>query len=515
MTSLLTSSLPAVRYGAQQPRVLNVPQGIVRTLGGEVADFMEMVGKPLLPWQRQVCDVAFALRSDGKWAAYEVAVWLARQNGKGVITEAQELFGAYMLRERKIIHSAHLFDTSREAFLRLVEIIEGSDWLRARTRKPIVARGSEAIPLTREAGGGEIKFKARTQHGARGFSGDRIVLDEAYALTVSQFKAMSPTLATIPNVQITYTSSPPDEKTGPMPEDAMAPSIRKRGLLGTDPRLASFEWSPNEGADPTDVDEWYRNNPSLGYLIDEEFLENQCRIFVAAGKREGFATEHLGAWPVEGGPQWQVVSERHWTNATDATSAMQDPVAFAVYLTPDREWGCIAAAGAREDADLCVEIVAQEPRSDWIPARVVELVRKWQPCMLVIDSAGAGANLTVEVRKALDEAAETDPTVEIDITEMNTTDVRKAYGMFVDALTRPEAADREGVDGVPWRLWHRGDARLTAAAKGAMTRTVGREGTTWDTLEMTVDGSPLVAATNAVWAYVTRPWQMVPMVAHR
>src|SRR5258705_200927 len=82
---------------------------------------------------------------------------LARQNGKGYITEAQELFGAYMLREKKIVHSAHLFDTSREAFNRLCEIIENCDWLRKRTLKPLRGKGNEAIPLTRAAGGGVIE----------------------------------------------------------------------------------------------------------------------------------------------------------------------------------------------------------------------------------------------------------------------------------------------------------------------------------------------------------------------
>mgnify|MGYP000911873584 CR=1 FL=1 len=73
---------------------------------------MAMVGKPLLPWQHEVIRGAMGLTAMGKWAAYEVALWLARQNGKGVVTETQELFGAYMLREKKIVHSAHLFDTS-------------------------------------------------------------------------------------------------------------------------------------------------------------------------------------------------------------------------------------------------------------------------------------------------------------------------------------------------------------------------------------------------------------------
>jgi len=222
---------------------------------------MEMVGKPLLPWQRSVIYDAMGLTAAGKWAAYEVAVWVARQNGKGVITETQELFGAYMLRERTIVHSAHLFDTSQKAFNRTVEIIEGSDWLTKRTAKIINGKGSEAIKLTPAAGGGSIEFKARTLHGARGLTGERVTLDEAYALTTGHYQAMSPIMATLPNPQITYTSSPPDDKTGMMPEDALAPSIRLRGLRGGDPGLASFEWSPPPDFDINDIEVRYLTNP--------------------------------------------------------------------------------------------------------------------------------------------------------------------------------------------------------------------------------------------------------------
>lgn len=482
---------------------------------------MRMVGKPLLPWQEQICDVAFALRADGKWAAYEVAIWVARQNGKGVVTEAQELFGAYMLREKKIIHSAHLFDTSREAFLRLVEIIEGSDWLRARTKKPIVARGSEAIPLTRAAGGGEIKFKARTEHGARGFSGDRIILDEAYALTVGHFKAMSPTLATIPNAQITYTSSPPDEKTGPMPEDAMAPSIRKRGQDGGDPRLASFEWSPREGSKPGDIDEWYACNPSLGYLIDEEYLESQFRIFDAAGKADGFTTEHLGGWPSDIGKKWQVISKDDWLDLLDEASTAKDPLVFAIDTTPERSFSSIAAVGARPDGDLHGEVVDHSEGTSWVTARAVELNARWKPARWVVDAGGAAGFLIPALTAA-----------GLVVESMTSRQVGQAYGMFRSASSSEERGEVQesapALTGEPAealtealvvpklkvRLGRHGGA-LAAAVEGAATRRVG-DGTTWDRKSTSTVISPLVALTNAVFGFVTRepdPGPREPLVA--
>lgn len=482
------SSRLDVRRGAQTPRVENVPQGIVTTLGPKVTDFMRMVGAPLLPWQSHVIDAAFGVRADGKWAAYEVAVWCARQNGKGRITEAQELFGAYILREKKIIHSAHEFDTAGEAFDRLVEIIEGSEWLQKRTAKIVRGKGSEGIELTRAMGGGEIRFKARTEHGARGFSGDRIILDEAYALTVAHFKAMSPTLATIPNCQITYTSSPPDEKTGPMPEDAMAPSIRARGLTGVEPRLASFEWSPAEGAKPGAVDAWYACNPSLGYLIDEEFLENQFRIFEAAGKVDGFATEHLGLWPERDTPEWTVFKRGEWFDAKDPESAAQDPVSFAIVTSEDLGWSTVCVAGVRPDGLHHIEVAERQAGTSWVVPWVTERVATWRPCRTVVNKSTPAGQFIA----ALEQAG-------VEVTTISTTDAAAASGALLTAVESGTVR-------------HRGQGSLNVSAARASKRQVAK---TWE-LALTsgsTDVSPIAGCAYALWGYTSRPTGAQPFFA--
>lgn len=430
---------------------------------------MRMVGAPLLPWQQHVMDVAFGVRADGKWAAYEVAIWVARQNGKGRCTEAQELFGAYILREKMIIHSAHEFDTAGEAFDRLVEIIENCDWLRQRTAKIVRGKGSEGIELTRSAGGGQIRFKARTAHSARGFTGDRIILDEAYALTVAHYKAMSPTLATIPNPQITYTSSPPDEKTGPMPEDALTPSIRRRGLSGTEPRLASFEWSPpSRTADPSDVDLWYACNPSLGYLIDEEYLADQFRIFEAAGKPMEFAVEHLGLWPDEGGAAWLAIDRDAWA----AAEGQFDPpssVALCITVSPDRQWANICAAGSIGDGKYGIAVLDRREGTGWLVPRLFERVRSLNPVAVLINRSGPEGSLWAEVSEAnLAEHGKPGGTT-VELVPVGPQSVAAADEALWDGVCGPQSTDPETgriID--PRVVKHLGQPQLTAAAAAAV-----------------------------------------------
>jgi hypothetical protein len=91
-------------------------------------------------------------RPDGKWAAFEVGLNVPRQNGKGSILEARELAGLFLLGERLIIHSAHEFATSLEAFQRLLALIEGTPDLSRRVKRVSRAHGEEGIELTNGSG---------------------------------------------------------------------------------------------------------------------------------------------------------------------------------------------------------------------------------------------------------------------------------------------------------------------------------------------------------------------------
>ncbi len=457
---------------------------------------MAEVGKPLMPWQRAILRDIFGRRPDGSFASFEVGLFVARQNGKGVIIEAMELYALYMLREEQIVHSAHLFSTSQKSFQRLKGLIEGSDWLRKRTMKPREAHGSEGFKLIPSMGGGVLDYKARTKHAARGFTGNRVVLDEAYSLEAPDMSAMTPTLLSIPNAQLCYFSSPPDESTGPMPENAFLPSVRKRGKAGKG-RITYWEWSPPKGADLASPATHAAVNPSYGYLISAEAVSDQYTIYEGADRLANFATEMCGAWPDDEAAQWQVIPEKRWRAAAAAEEVDHDPVVLALDVTLDRRHSCIAVAGGRPDGDVGVGIVEHAAGTDWTVSRVVREVGNLKPVRLVINAAGAAASVIPEIEAALVAA-----NLDVEVVTPNARDEAAAYGMVHDALTRPEHAE-------PWRLWHRDDLRLTAAVAAARTRKVGNEGTTWDWLE-SVDMSPLKAVTHAVWGYVTRP--VVPEV---
>lgn len=105
------------------PRIMHAPAG-PSSAGREAVDLAKLAGLVLDDWQALVLEHSLTERTDGRWAAFEVGLNVPRQNGKGSVLEARELAGLFLLGERLIIHSAHQFDTSLEAFRRLLFLIE-------------------------------------------------------------------------------------------------------------------------------------------------------------------------------------------------------------------------------------------------------------------------------------------------------------------------------------------------------------------------------------------------------
>lgn len=139
-----------------------------------------------------------------KYAALEFGLVVARQNGKGSLLEARELAGLYLLGERLIVHSAHQFDTSLEAFSRILVLIESTPDLDREVMRVSRSHGEEGIELK---SGQRLRFRTRTRGGGRGFTGDCLILDEAMYLGPQIMAALLPTLSARPNPQIIYTGS--------------------------------------------------------------------------------------------------------------------------------------------------------------------------------------------------------------------------------------------------------------------------------------------------------------------
>lgn len=226
MTLLSASEAAGRVVGHQRPSHLWVPP-YDSSWGPGAVELAARAGLVADPWQELVAEGSMGVRADGKWAAFEVGLLVPRQNGKGGVLEIRELASLFLLPDKLVIHSAHEFKTSLEAFRRMLRLIEGCPDLDRLVRRVSRSHGEEGIELK---DGSRIQYSTRTAAGGRGLTGDLVVLDEAMKLAQAVMNALMPTLRAVPNPQIWYTGSAVDQTE--MDHGLVFAGVRKRGMAG-------------------------------------------------------------------------------------------------------------------------------------------------------------------------------------------------------------------------------------------------------------------------------------------
>jgi hypothetical protein len=459
--------------GAQRPRICSIPP-FVSSAGAEAVDLAASAGLVLDPWQAWLLEQALGEKPNGRWSAFEVGLIVSRQNGKGSILEARELAGLFLLGEQLILHSAHEFKTAQEAFRRIKFLIESAPHLDREVMRVRTSHGEEGIELRN---GARLRFVARSTGSGRGFTGDCVILDEAFNLDDTAMSALLPTLSARPNPQLWYTSSAGTEMS------VQLGRVRRRGVKGTDPGLAFFEWSVPDDTDPeayADPDLWAAANPALGIRISVEHIARERAAMSAAA----FGQERLGVGSYPSDEDgWAVISEKAWRAVLDPDSAPVEPFAFALDTMPGRAFSSIGLAGRRDDGGLHVEVAAHGRGTGWTVPWLVERCERWSPCAVVVDPNSPAGSLIPDLEAA-----------GIEVLKPSGRDLGQACGAFFDAV--------QPAEGVAI-LRHRDDPRLDAALAGARRRDLGDGAWTWSRRATSVDISPLVAVTLAAWGHAS------------
>lgn len=452
------------------PRIAVTPDGDAGAASDAVA-VAASVGLDLDPWQRYVLEHAMRQRSDGRWAAFEFALVVPRQNGKNVVLEARELAGLFILGERLLIHTAHEYKAAREAFLRMVGLLRESElWPLCKVR---TANGEESIETTL---GTRLRYLARSAGSGRGFSADFAAFDEAFALRHEQTAAVIPTMAARPNPQVWYTSS-----TGNDMSEQLT-TVRERALSGAAGRLCYLEWAADPDADLDDRAQWRQANPALGVRIDPEFLA----VARNAMGEEEYAREHLGLWAATGGRS--VIPQDVWQALVDRRSGIVERPVFAVDVTPEGT-ASLVVGGRNADGRTHVELVPSAASGEylsgsaWAPRRIADLVAEHNAVAVGLDTAAQAGGLLDEVKRELDGA--------VPVEAVSGNRMARACAALL-------AGCNEG------RIVHVGQPPLAVAVDAGRRQRVA-DAWRWHRRDTGSDISPLVAATIAAHLVVSAP----------
>lgn len=424
------------RVGNQIPTINTIPVHESTDRGDAAMEFLTLIGIEVDPWQEHVLRASLNGDHRGKWAATEVGLVVPRQCGKTVIAELRELVGLFVFGEQLQIHSAQLFGTAKESFLRQVARIRRSPDLMSMVHKFRTGNDNVSIELKN---GSRLMYQARGNDPSRGFSADLVVYDEAYGLTAEVIAASMMTLSARPNPQLWYCSS-----TGMEDSDFLF-RVRERGVERA-PRLAFFEFSATPGCDPRDKEEWYKAIPALGIRIDEEFIESEGHA-LDWGKQ--FCRERLGLWADTS--QRDVLPKEWWDACADGDSIISgDDVIAAVDVSPFRDKASVSVCGYTAEGLRQVEVVESALGTEW----VVDFVRKLYmsshpPAKVAIQGGGAPGSF---IAPLLQDGVE--------LIVLGTADIGRATGEFHDAV-------RDGL------LAHLGDPLLSAALSNATRYSIG------------------------------------------
>ena len=494
-----------IRPGVVKPAFFTHP-GFSATLGPEVCDLATLAGLAPDPEQELALNVLFALSPNPMISAvFEFGLIAARQNLKTATLQMAALGWLFVTDQRLVVWSSHEMDTTNEAFEDIYNLIDGTPALSRRLdqsfgKDPGVKRGNgkEVIKLSASAEcptGQRLKFKARTHGGARGLTGNKIVLDEAYALKRVHMGSLLPTLSAVKDPQVVYGSS------AGRADSEVLRGVRDRGRAGTSPRLGYMEFCAPENVCEDAVCSHVHGVPGCA-MDDMEMvrlanpaLERRITLDYVRAEREAlppeeFGRERLGWWDDPEDVSAALITPDVWGGLTDPLSTPVDPVAFGVYVKSDRTASAIGVVGRRADGKLHVGVVPAVrgksidslPGTAWIPDRVRELSEQWGPCAVVIDGHSAAASLISTIEG-----------LGVGVVSSNATELARACGMFFDAVTA------ESGSGASMR--HRGSSHLARSVTSAKKRDLS-DAWAWDRKDKDSDITQLMAVTLALHGFV-------------
>lgn len=391
--SLLEAARLAPEVELACPPRFATPRDLSRpTLGPAVGEIARRLGKPLMPWQQHVVDVALELDPDGSFHYDEVILSLPRQNGKSMLVLAwivhRLVVMPLLLGRQRVTYTAQHRGKARVKLERdwaeELRVAEASfDEIlnpKARPQQPTewklsLNNGQENIQFGR---GNFLQIDAPSRSGGHGDTLDVGVIDEAWVHEDDTVETgMSPAMSTRACRQFLIVSAAGELRSKYFWRKVLAGrAAHKSGRHG---RSAYFEWSALEGADPGSPETWRSCMPALGITVSERFIEGEWDK-AQRGGREGielFCRSYLNMWmevPVlEEMTKGSDLPLDAWLRLADPGAERGSDVVFGVDISTDR-LAHIGVAWRRPDGKVQVMLAD----TDVSPLRTVERINDVQ-----------------------------------------------------------------------------------------------------------------------------------------
>jgi hypothetical protein len=520
--------------GKTTPRIYTKPlDSHVNPLTGELlADFTDgpaaiafatdILGIALFPWQEWFLNHALELDESGKLYRFRIIICMvARQNGKTTVENILALWHMYSLESGLVIGTAQNLDRSEEAWKDCLALAELQDDL----NEMIEERNFGHPKFFNLDNGCEYRVAAASRRGARGFSGDLILLDELREHhSWDSWASVTNTMNARPFAQA-FAFSNAGDALGVVLRYQRALAHRELGwpdgdddeeLLGGDADVFSgiedadlpegwdeittalFEWSAPPNAKRTDAEAISQANPSLNHT---EVTLNCPTLRNLIGSLKGtppleFDMEVLCRFVpgADGGPfpegTWDATRDETATPGEDAEIVVCVEVSSrrdAAFVTRCGRYVSEPKAttvGAMSPRDIAVVGVSMDqPGTDWVIPYLISTRDTYKGIVVRSEGGAPTVNLLEDLKNATLDSGDL---ARLPLIEWTGPDVQAAHGDFTDRLR-----DRT-IEHLP----HKG---MDIAAATAIPLLNPGGGWRIDIRRSPTDTAALYAAIGAVW----------------
>lgn len=255
--------------GKTEPRLFTPPLRPLNSKtskGYEAVAFAEMIGEPLMPWQRWAAIHALETVPGGGFRFRVIIILVARQNGKSQLKRTISLWRLYVDGGRTILGTAQELGLAREQWQMALDTIGASPDLAAELVQTRRVNGDEWFKL---ASGARYLIRASNRKAGRGLSIDELNIDELREQrSWDAWSALSKTTMARPDAQIWAMSNAGDE------ESVVLNQLRDAALSGRDPSIGLFEWSGEDGCELDDWAQLRQANPGLGHTVSQAAIRS-------------------------------------------------------------------------------------------------------------------------------------------------------------------------------------------------------------------------------------------------
>jgi phage terminase large subunit-like protein len=231
-----------------------------------------------------------------------------------------------------------------DTFRQVTDILENNDHLKGFVKQIRYANGTESIEMLN---GTRLDVVAATRDGSRGRSVNGLLfIDEVREITEEGFRAATPVTRAHPNSHTLLCSNAGDAFS------TVLNDLRERAISYPPKSFGFYEYSAPQYCKIEDRNAWAMANPSLGYTITEEAIEEA----IATSPIENTRTETLCQWIDSLSSPWPHGVLEETSDSTLEMSAGAYTV-FGFDVSPSRRNGSLVAGQLLPDGRIGIGIL--------------------------------------------------------------------------------------------------------------------------------------------------------------